>query len=66
MAEISLASYKNLLMEGNEEQINKYDVIRKIGAGTFGTVYLICSKSTNRLFAMKKLNKTYITQNRLK
>lgn len=41
-------------------------MIRKIGSGSFGTVFLIRRKETSKLFALKRLNKEYLLTNKMK
>lgn len=41
----------------NPMTINHYHIIRKIGQGSFGEVFLVRHRGDNRLYAMKKLQK---------
>ena len=40
--------------------MNKYEIIKDIGGGTFGTVYVGINKETNEKVAIKKLKKKLI------
>jgi serine/threonine protein kinase len=66
-AEKSLSNYKDSLVEETDaESVQNYDLLKKIGAGSFGIVYLVRKKQSSNLFAMKQLSKSYILQNQLK
>jgi hypothetical protein len=66
VAKIRLSNYKDSLVETDAESLKNYDIIKKIGAGSFGTVFLIRKKHSSSLFALKRLNKSYVIQNQLK
>lgn len=40
--------------------------MRKIGSGSFGTVFLVRRKETSKFFALKRLSKEYLVVNRMK
>lgn len=42
-----------------------YDVLRKVGSGSFGEVFLVRQKHSSRLFAMKRIDKRRIIDNNL-
>ena len=44
-------------MEGEDFIDNKYIIIKKIGEGAYGKVYLVKAKDTNKEFAVKVLQK---------
>lgn len=50
----------------NAESIENYDLIKQLGAGTFGTVFLIRKKKSSKLVALKRLSKRLILENKLK
>ncbi len=41
-------------------------MIRQLGSGSFGTVFLIRKKKSSKLFALKRMSKKLIIENRLK
>ena len=52
-------------LKSNEEKlisINDFEIIKTIGSGSFGKVYLVKNKSNNHYYAMKSLEKSLIKQ----
>ena len=45
---------------------NRYELKNKIGNGTFGDVYLVIDKKTNKEYAMKKISKNLLLKNDIK
>ena len=46
--------------------MQNYELIRQLGSGTFGTVFLIRKKKSSKLFALKRLSKKLIIENKMK
>lgn len=46
--------------------IDNYNILRKIGSGAFGKVYLVRKKRSNKLFALKEMEKGRIAQEGLR
>lgn len=42
--------------------INQYLIIRKLGQGAFATVYLCKDETTGTLYALKRMNKQFLTR----
>ena len=52
-------------LKSNEEKlisINDFEIIKTIGSGSFGNVYLVKNKNNNHYYAMKSLEKSLIKQ----
>ena len=50
------------MVEEKKVSINDYDILKSIGTGAFGTVYLSKEKESGKLFAIKALNKDHIVK----
>lgn len=49
------------MVEGNKKKgIDDYDFIKQIGEGAFGNVYLAKEKDSQRLLAIKALDKSHL------
>lgn len=44
-------------------KIRDYQIIKEIGEGAFGSVYLVQKENTNKLYALKILNKEFLLKN---
>jgi len=44
-------------------KIREYQIIKEIGEGAFGSVYLVQKENTNKLYALKILNKNFLYKN---
>ena len=44
---------------------NSFDILEKIGGGSFGKVFKVRQKNTGKIYAMKVLNKLYLIQKQL-
>ena len=44
----------------NVGKIKEYQIIKELGEGSFGSVYLVQKESNNKLYALKTLNKEFI------
>ena len=44
-------------------KIREYQIIKEIGEGAFGSVYLVQKENTNKLYALKILNKDFLYKN---
>ena len=55
---------ENLL---SQEKISRkdFDILKVIGRGSFGKVYLVKKKGTNNVFALKTLNKEVVAKRNL-
>lgn len=42
--------------------IKDFEIINLLGRGSFGSVYLVCDKESDRYFALKALDKSYVTR----
>jgi serine/threonine protein kinase len=51
---------------GNKKgKIKDYQIIKEIGEGAFGSVYLVQKENTNKLYALKILNKEFLYKNEI-
>jgi serine/threonine protein kinase len=50
----------------NEEVIDNYDILKKLGNGAFGQVYLVRRKRSSALFALKEMDKARIAEEGLR
>jgi protein-serine/threonine kinase len=46
--------------------MQNYEMIRQLGSGNFGTVFLIRKKKSSKLFALKRLSKKLVIENKMK
>ena len=49
-----------LNFDNRQEKIRDFQIIKEIGEGAFGSIYLIKKEKTNRLYALKVINKEFI------
>ena len=56
---------KNQINEDNKINYRSFEILELIGGGSFGKVFKVRLKSTNEIFAMKVLNKSYLLQKKL-
>ena len=50
------------MVENKAKSINDYHLLKSIGEGAFGKVYLAKDKTSNELFAIKALDKNHIVK----
>lgn len=55
----------NLLRPQNKISINDFELIKVIGRGSFGKVYLVKRNGTSNFYAMKKLRKDVVAKRNL-
>lgn len=51
-----------LISSGNKMTINDFNLLKTLGKGGFGKVYLVQKKSTKELFALKTIKKLFIIE----
>ena len=56
---------RNEKEEDNKINFNSFEILEQIGSGSFGKVFKVRLKSTNEIFAMKVLNKSYLLKKKL-
>ena len=56
---------RNLLRPQNKIAINDFELVKVIGRGSFGKVYLVRRNGTNNFYAMKKLRKDIVAKRNL-
>lgn len=59
MAYVIDSENKNIHLEGNQVELERYHRTEKIGEGTYGIVYKAIDKQTNDLIALKKIRLEY-------
>jgi len=52
------------LGKNNIGKIREYQIIKELGEGSFGTVYLVQKENTNKNYALKIINKEFIIKQR--
>ena len=52
------------LGKNNVGKIREYQIIKELGEGSFGTVYLVQKENTNKNYALKIINKEFIIKQR--
>lgn len=52
-------------LEG-KESVDNFDILRKLGSGSFADVFLVRRKQSSSLYALKKIDKKKIIENHLK
>ena len=50
------------MVEHKKKSINDYDILKSIGEGAFGKVFLARDKETQTLYAIKALEKQHIVK----
>lgn len=56
---------ENLLRPNKKISLNDFELIKVIGRGTFGKVYLVRRNGTENYYAMKKLTKAVVAKRNL-
>jgi serine/threonine protein kinase len=46
-------------------ELNNYDILKEIGHGAYGTIYVVNNMKSNKIFVMKKLNKKRVIINEI-
>lgn len=66
MAKHSLSSFRETQASKTVESLENYDLLRPLGSGTFGNVFLIRKKHSSKLFALKRLSKRSVMEQKMK
>ena len=56
---------RNLLRPQNKISIDDFELVKVIGRGSFGKVYLVKRNGTSSFYAMKKLRKDVVAKRNL-
>ena len=56
---------QNLLAPQNKISINDFELVKVIGRGSFGKVYMVKRNGTSNYYAMKKLRKDIVAKRNL-
>lgn len=59
------AACENLLRPNKKISLNDFELIKVIGRGSFGKVYLVKRNGTQNFYAMKKLKKEVVAKRNL-
>ena len=57
--------YENLLRPNKKISLNDFELVKVIGRGSFGKVYLVRRNGTENFYAMKKLAKAVVAKRNL-
>ena len=57
--------YENLLRPNKKISLNDFELVKVIGRGSFGKVYLVRRNGTENFYAMKKLKKDVVAKRNL-
>lgn len=52
-------------MEAGKTSLKDFKIIRPIGEGAFGQVYLVCNKGNKKEYALKCMDKQFITKQKI-
>ena len=60
-----MEAYENLLRPNKKISLNDFELVKVIGRGSFGKVYLVKRNGTESFYAMKKLKKETVAKRNL-
>lgn len=60
-SQCTFSKNKNRFLKLNKS-IKDFEIVNLLGRGSFGSVYLVCEKESDKYFALKALDKSYVSR----